>query len=702
MEPRYEPKQIEEKIYELWLKSKYFNPDKLPQAKNKKAKNYIVYMPLPNVTGTLHMGHVLDNTLQDILIRFYRLLGYKTLWLPGTDHAGIATQYVVEKELKKQGLSRFDLGREKFIEKVWEWKEKYGTIILDQLKKLGCLPDWSRNRFTMDSAYAQDVINAFINYYKQGLIYQDIKTVNWCPRCHTSLSDLELEYKEENANLYYIKYDNDVIVATTRPETMLGDTAVAVNSKDERYKHLIGKTINLPLTERNIPIIADKKIDPSFGTGMVKVTPAHDLLDFEIAKRHDLETIQVIDDFGRMNENAKEFAGLKTLEAREKIVQKLQSENLIIKIEPYNHRISTCYRCGTNIEPIPSKQWFLKMNDLAKKAILAVKNKKVKIIPKNFEKIYFNWLENILDWTLSRQIWWGHRLPVYYCQINKEKYIVSEKQPTKCPFCKNCKMIQSEDVLDTWFSSALWPFAGLSKSDLKKYYPGNTLITARDILNLWVTRMIFSGIEFMGKPPFKNVFIHGTILTKDGQRMSKSKGTGIDPLIYINQYGADATRFGIIWQAFGQDIRWDENAVVAGSKFANKIWNAARFIYYKLDKKILKTKHNKPKPKTKDDKNILTQLNQTKKNIAKNLNDFKFSRALKEIYDFFWHKFCDIYIEKSKKQIDDPKLNQNTQKILIYVLIESLKMIHPFMPFVTEAIYQKFNNKKLLLIENWN
>lgn len=703
MEPRYEPKQVENKIYNLWLKSKYFNPDKLPASKNKKAKNYIVYMPLPNVTGTLHMGHVLDNTLQDILIRFYRLKGYKTLWLPGTDHAGIATQYVVEKELKKQGISRFDLGREKFIEKVWEWKEKYGNIILDQLKKLGCSADWSRNRFTMDKNYAKDVIKVFVSYYKKGLIYEDVKTVNWCPRCHTSLSDLELEYKEEDGNLYYIKYDKDVVVTTTRPETMLGDTAIAINPKDNRYKHLIGqKVVNLPLTNRQIPIIADKKIDPEFGTGMVKVTPAHDILDFEIGKRHNLEMIQVIDEFGKMNQNAGEFVGLKTLEAREKILEKLQTQNLIIKIEKYHHNISTCYRCGTNIEPIPSKQWFLKMKDLAQKAIRAVKTNKVKITPKNFEKIYFNWLENILDWTLSRQIWWGHRLPVYYCQLNKEKYIVSEKKPKKCPFCKNCEMFQSENVLDTWFSSALWPFAGLSKKDIKKYYPGNTLITARDILNLWVARMIFSGIEFMGKPPFKNVFIHGTILTKDGQRMSKSKGTGIDPLIYINQYGADATRFGIIWQAFGQDIRWDENAVIAGSKFTNKIWNAARFIKLKLNKNIINSKNQKPKAKTKEDKNILEQLQKTKNNTQKNLENFKFSKALKEIYHFFWHQFCDIYIEKSKKQLEDKKLNSNTQKILLYVLIESLKIIHPFMPFVTEEIYQKFYLKKLLLIERWD
>jgi valyl-tRNA synthetase len=701
MDSRYEPKLVEEKIYNLWLKSKYFNPDKLPAAKNKKAKNYIVYMPLPNVTGTLHMGHVLDNTLQDILIRFYRLKGYKTLWFPGTDHAGIATQYVVEKELKKEGLSRFDLGREKFIERVWQWKEKYGGIILEQLKKLGCSADWSRNRFTMDPKYARDVINVFVSYYKKGLIYNDLKTVNWCPRCHTSLSDLELEYKEEDSSLYYIKYSNNVIVATTRPETMLGDTAVAVNPKDKRYKNLIGQKISLPLTNRQIPIIADPKIDPKFGTGMVKVTPAHDLLDFEIGKRHNLEMIQIIDDFGKMNENAGEFFGLKTLEAREKILEKLQAQNLIVKVEPYLHRVSTCYRCGSIIEPIPSKQWFLKMESLSQKAIQAVRSKKVKIIPKNFEKIYFNWLENVLDWTLSRQIWWGHRLPVFYCKKNPEKFIVSAKPPKKCLICKNCKMQQSEDVLDTWFSSALWPFAGLSKTDLKKYYPGNTLITARDILNLWVARMIFSGIEFMAKPPFSNVFIHGTILTKDGQRMSKSKGTGIDPLIYINQYGADATRFGIIWQAFGQDIRWDENAVIAGKKFTNKIWNAARFINLKINKKILKQKISNPKPKTKEDKLILNQLKKTKQSVENNLKDFKFSKALKEIYRFFWHEFCDIYLEKSKKQLENSKLKENTQKILIYVLIESLKMIHPFMPFVTEEIYQKFYPKKLLLIEKW-
>ncbi len=733
----YDPKTTEPEIYQKWLDSGYFNPDNLPVNKNSrlKIKNYVVYMPLPNVTGTLHMGHALDNTGSDILIRYHRMKGFRTLWLPGTDHAGIATQYKVEKELKKEGVSRFDLGREKFIERVWKWKEEYGGIITEQLKKLGVSADWSRSRFTLDKSYARDVISAFVHYYEKGWIYRGFRTVNWCPRCGTSLSELELEHKEEKSFLWYIKYplsdgSGSVTVATTRPETMLGDTAVAVNPKDKRYSSIVGKKIRLPLSDREIPIVADLKIDLNFGTGALKVTPAHDITDFEIGQRHKLETISVIDERGKMNAKAGEYAGMKTDEARVLIVQKLKDSGFLEKEEPYMHNVSTCERCGHVIEPIPSTQWFLKMDKLAEKALKAVKSKETKIQPKNFQKVYLDWLLNIRDWTISRQLWWGHQLPVYFCkqeevsneesqmsigikeskasdinskfEIQSSKFIVSAEKPKACPFCKHCEMIQSTDVLDTWFSSALWPFAGLSDDDKKKYYPGNFVSNAREILNLWDTRMIFSGIEFMGEVPFKDVFIHGTILTKDGKRMSKSLGTGIDPLNYINQYGADATRFAVIWQANGQDIRWDEAAVMAGRKFSNKIWNASRFVLEQIGNPKSENKSSKLIPETAADEEIIGKLTKIKKQTETLIEQFEFAKALQGLYDFFWHDFCDKYLEESKKQLTDEKNKESTLKILNAVLLESLKIIHPFLPFVTEAIYQNIDKKgEILMVSEW-
>ncbi|MDI6820560.1 MAG: valine--tRNA ligase [Patescibacteria group bacterium] len=694
----YDPKKHEEKIYKLWENSGYFNPDNLIGK-----KTFIIYMPLPNITGTLHMGHALDNTLPDILIRYYRMKGIKTLWLPGTDHAGIATQYVVEKELKKKGISRFELGREKFIEKVWEWKKEYGNLILEQLKKLGISADWSRVRFTMDEAYARDVKRAFIHYYKKGWLYRGLRTVNWCPRCGTSLSELELEYKDEETKLWHIKYpgrNGDVTVVTTRPETMLGDTAVAVNPRDARYKKLIGKTVTLPIMNREIPIIEDEIIDQSFGTGAVKVTPAHDIADFEISERHKLPIIQVIDERGKMTKDAGKYEGLKAIEARTKIVEELTRLGLLLKTEKYSHRVTVCYRCNSTIEPIPSKQWFLKMSELAKMALEAVKSGTVKIHPENFKKPYYAWLENIRDWTVSRQIWWGHQLPVWFCKNDPEKFEVSEEKSKKCLFCNKCEMEQSPDILDTWFSSALWPFAGFREKDLKNYYPGDLVMNAREILNLWDARMIFSGLEFKGEVPFKNVLIHGTILTKDGKRMSKSLGTGIDPLKYIDQYGADATRFAVIWQANGQDIRWDETAVLAGRKFTNKIWNAARFVIEKT--KNVKIKNNAPKAKTEADKKILESLSNIKNSVEKDIEDLEFNKALHNFYDFFWHEFCDVYLEISKKQFESEN-KESTVQILNRILSESLKLLHPFMPFITEQIYQtlEVKNKKLLLIEPW-
>src|SRR3989339_1278741 len=555
----YAPKETEGRIYKLWEESGYFNPDKLPE---RNGQTFTIVLPPPNVTGTLHMGHALNATIQDILIRQKRMQGYKTLWIPGTDHAGIATQNVVEKDLKKQGISRHDLGKEKFLEKVWEWKEKYGNIILDQLKKIGSSCDWSRTRFTMDEKYSEAVKAAFLHYHKKGWIYQGERVINWCPRCQTSLSDLEIEYLEQQSKLYFIKYPvkngkNFITVATTRPETMLGDTAVAVNPKDERYKNLIGQKLILPIQNREITVIADDSVDKEFGTGAVKVTPAHSLADAEIAERHKLPSIIIINQFGKMTAEAgKEFEGLSTKEAREKVGEKLKQLNAIEKTEDYLNRISICYRCTTAIEPRPSLQWFLKMDELAKKALSPVQNGEINFNDDKWKKVYLDWLSNIKDWCISRQIWWGHKIP----------------------------LDGVDDVLDTWFSSALWPFAALgwpdkNSKDLKEFYPTQVLSTARDIINLWVARMIFSGLEFTNEKPFSNIIIHPTVLAKDGRRMSKSLGTGIDPLILIDKYGADAVRFGLIYQMMGgQDMKFDESHLLAGKKFANKLWNISRFV----------------------------------------------------------------------------------------------------------------------------
>jgi len=583
----------------------------------------------------------------------------------------------VEKKLKKEGKTRFDLGREKFSDEIWKWKKKYGSLILNQFKKMGCSCDWSRTRFTMDKDYAEAVKQAFLHYYKKGWIYKGKRVVNWCPRCATSLSDLELEYQEEKGNLWYIKYGKDITVATTRPETMLGDTAVAVNPKDKRYKNLINEKVILPLVGREIPIIADSSVDLKFGTGAVKVTPAHDFVDYEIGQKYKLEIIQVIDEKGRMMNVPNEYNGLKTLEAREKIITNLQTKGLLEKTEDYIHQIPKCYRCGSTIELIPSQQWFLKMDELAKLAEKPIKDGRIRFHPKSFEKPYFDWLKNIKDWCISRQIWWGHKIPL--------------KRET--------------DVLDTWFSSALWPFASLGyprkTKNLKTFYPTDVLSTARDIINLWVARMIFSGLEFMKKIPFKDVYIHATILTREGKRMSKSLGTGINPINLIEQYGADATRFGIAYQIMGnQDIRFVEDNIVMGKKFCNKIWNAARFVLLQTEKEPSSFSISKELGSfSLADKKILKQLDKTIKSVNKDLEQFKFGKSAHTLYNFFWHDFCDRYIETSKKQND-----QKTKKILLYVLTTSLKLLHPFIPFITEEIYQKLsikNKKKCLMVEAW-
>ncbi len=670
MSKAYNSKDVEQRIYQLWQKSGFFNPDKLPK---RHKKPYAIVIPPPNVTGELHMGHALNAVIQDILIRQKRMDGYKALWLPGTDHAGIATQNVVEKELKKQGKTRFDLGREEFIKQVWAWKEKYGDIILSQFKKLGSSCDWSRTRFTMDKDYSKAVEMAFLHYHKKGWIYQGERTINWCTRCSTSLSDLEIEYQEEPANLYYIKY-GPITIATTRPETKLGDTAVAVNPKDKRYKKYIGKTIDIQtvLGPAKMKVIEDKSIDMDFGTGAMKVTPAHDIHDFELGEKHNLEKKQVIGPDGRMTKLAGKYAGMTVKETRKQVVEDMKKIRILEKVEPYTHNIAYCYRCNTVLEPILSKQWFLKMNELAKIAKDPVKKGKIKFHPKSFEKPYLDWLDNVRDWCISRQLWWGHKIP-----IKGEK-----------------------DVLDTWFSSALWPFAVLGwpekTKDLKSFYPTNTLSTARDIINLLVARMIFSGMEFQKKIPFQNVYIHATILTKEGKRMSKSLGTGIDPIKLIEEYGADATRFGIAFQIMGnQDSKFVIDNIVMGKKFCNKIWNASKFVLSRCSK-IKKIKINNQKL-TVADKKILKALDKTIKSVNKDLDSFRFGKAAHALYDFFWHDFCDTYLEASKKQDDD-----KTNNILLHVLLNSLKLLHPFIPFITEEIYQKLPIKnQCLMIEDW-
>jgi len=700
----YDPKVVEDKIYKKWEDSGYFNPDSASWriAGEDKRKQFTIVLPPPNVTGTLHMGHALNATIQDILIRKKRMEGYKTLWIPGTDHAGIATQNVVEKQLKKEGISRHDLGKEKFLEKVWEWKEKYGDIILNQLKKIGASCDWSRTAFTMDENYSKAVQEAFLHYHKKGWIYQGERVINWCPRCGTSLSDLELEYEEQKDKLYYIRYSlvvnisqaaenksvgnnplvvDFITVATTRPETMLGDSAVAVNPKDERYKNLIGQNVILPIQDREIPIIADDLVEKEFGTGAVKVTPAHDFNDAQIGEKHNLPIYKIINERGKMTELAGSiYEGLKILECREKVIEKLKELNLLEKEEDYIHSVAKCYRCNGTVEPLPSLQWFVKMGELAKLAIEAVESGRVKFYPQKWEKVYLDWNSKVKDWCISRQIWWGHKIPIDGV----------------------------DDVMDTWFSSALWPFATLNwpenskkengKSDLEEFYPTQVLSTARDIINLWVSRMIFSGMEFMKEAPFSDVIIHATILTKDGKRMSKSLGTGIDPMTLIEKYGADATRFGLIWQSMGgQDIHWSEEHVMAGKKFANKLWNITRFVITQTENSKFETLNSEQIQKlnlSNEDKEILEKLRQTKQSVNKNIDAYEFGQAIHTLYDFVWKEFADKYVEISKSQIANSESRENTQKILYYALYEILKLLHPFMPFITEEIYQNIPDKK--------
>ena len=688
IQSKYDPKEIEEKIYKKWLPY-------LRIEKQKGSKDFIALMAPPNITGSLHMGHSLQNTLLDVLIRYKKMNGYRIIWIPGLDHAGIATQNVVEKELKKEGLTRFDLGREKFIKRVWEWKEKYGGIILEQFKKLGIIPDWSRTRFTLDKNYVKWVEKAFIDYYKKGLIYRYYRAINFCPRCKTSLSDLEIEYIERDGKLYYIKYplkdsEEYLVVATTRPETMLGDVALAVNPNDERYIKYIGRMAILPIVNRELLIIADIRVDPKFGTGIVKITPAHSIVDYEIGIKHNLEMIKVIDESAKIV-NVPGFEGMDYLSAREKIVSILKDKNLLEKEENIKHNIPICYRCQTELQVIPSKEWFLKMDYLASLAKNAVKNRKVFIFPNKFKKVYFDWLKNVKDWCISRKIWWGQVLPVWYCKNCEDSYVVSTKKPNKkCEICKKSNWYRTEEVFDTWFSSALWPFAILYTKKEKKWYPADIVFSARDILNLWITRMIFSGLYFMKNIPFKLVYIHPTVLTKEGKRMSKSLGTGIDPLELIEKYGTDALRFGLIWQTTNlQDLRFDEVNVENGMKFANKIYNATRFYLIRYPEM------KKRGGFSSEDRKIIRAFNSTLKYVNKNIEKLQFSNALKRIYKFFWNQFCDIYIETCKGD------TKNNPEVLRIVLMNSLKLLHPFMPFITEYLWSLMGNKNLLLLEKW-
>lgn len=714
---QYDPKQTEEKIYASWLKAGFFDPDK---QKSRLKKTFTVVLPPPNITGSLHMGHALNAVIQDILVRYHRMKGFRTVWLPGTDHGGISAESVVGKKLHKEGVNKFELGREKFIAKVWEWREEYGNIILSQLKKIGASCDWSRTAFTMDPGYIQAIDKAFIHFHKKGWVYRAERVVNWCPRCKTSLSDLELEHVEEQSSLWHIKYpllgeeNKYVIVATTRPETMLGDAAVAVNPKDARYKGIVGRNLVLPVANRVIPVVADCLVDAEFGTGAVKVTPAHDLVDAEIGRRNNLHVIKVIDENARMAGDIPEaYQGLKTAEARQKIVDELAAGGLVEKIEPYAHQVPKCYRCNSTIELIPSKQWYVSMAELSKIAIKAATAKKVKFHPKRWEKVFTDWQRGARDWCVSRQLWWGERLPVWFCQKDANNYVVSQSEPQKCPFCKECAMSRSTDVFDTWFSSALWPFAAFgwpkAARDLKNFYPTSVLSTARDIINLWVARMIFCGLELTEKVPFSDVIIHATVLTKDGRRMSKSLGTGIDPLLLIDKYGADGMRFGLAWQITeSQDLHFNEDNMLAGKKFCNKLWNASRFVLMQMDGSKTKqySANDEPVARGKDARLILKKLKKIEKSVSKNIESYRFGAAAKDLYEFFWHDFCDIYIETAKIAIRDAKTPQEAdgaRAVLIFVLANSLKLLHPFIPFITEEIYSilPVKNKLPLIVESW-
>ena len=705
---QYDPTQVESQIYQMWLDSDCFkaepDPDKKP---------YSIVMPPPNVTGQLHMGHALDSTLQDILTRYKRMEGYSALWLPGTDHAGIATQIKVEEELRvKEGKTRYDLGREKFLERVWAWKEKYGSRIVEQQRKLGVSCDWSRSRFTMDEGCSKAVREAFCEMYDKGLIYKGSRIINWCPHCLTALSDAEVEYVDKPGHLWYIRYplsdgSGDIVVATTRPETMMGDTGVAVNPEDEKFKHLIGKTCILPIMNREIPIVGDEYCEIGFGTGAVKMTPAHDPNDFEVGLRHNLEVIRVIADDGTINENGGKYNGMDRYECRKAIVKDLEEQGYLIKTEPYSHNVGTCYRCHNDVEPLISAQWFVKMEPLAKEAIRVVNDGTIKFVPERFTKTYINWMENVHDWCISRQLWWGHQIPAWYCDecghIN-----VKREDPTECEKCGCKHLTREEDVLDTWFSSALWPFSTMGwpdkdAADLKYWYPTSVMVTGYDIIFFWVARMIFSGMEQMKKEPFKTVFIHGLVRDDKGRKMSKSLGNGIDPLEMAEKYGADALRFNLITgNSPGNDMRFYVEKCEAMRNFANKIWNASRYVLMNL------TVEENGLPDAADleieDKWVLSKLNTLIKEVTENMDAYELGVASAKVYDFIWDTYCDWYIELTKARLygEDEKSKLAAQKVLVYVLDQFLRLLHPFMPFITEEIWQAIPHEgRFLMLADW-
>ena len=704
----YEPQQVESSIYEMWMENDCFkatpDPDKKP---------YSIVMPPPNVTGQLHMGHALDATLQDILTRYKRMQGYSALWLPGTDHAGIATQIKVEEELRvNEGKTRYDLGREKFLERVWAWKEKYGNRIVQQQKKLGVSCDWSRSRFTMDEGCSKAVREAFCEMYEKGLIYKGSRIINWCPHCLTALSDAEVEYTDKPGHLWYIRYpladgSGDIVVATTRPETMMGDTGVAVNPEDEKFKHLIGKTCILPIMNREIPIVGDEYCEIGFGTGAVKMTPAHDPNDFEVGLRHNLEVIRVLNDDGTVNENGGKYCGMDRYECRKAIVADLEAEGYLVKTEPYSHNVGTCYRCHNDVEPLISAQWFVKMKPLAEEAIRVIKDGTIKFVPERFSKTYLNWMENVHDWCISRQLWWGHQIPAWYCDecghIN-----VSREDPTKCEKCGCTHLTREEDVLDTWFSSGLWPFStlgwpDLDSEDLKYWYPTTDMVTGYDIIFFWVARMVVSGMEQMKKEPFKTVFIHGLVRDDKGRKMSKSLGNGIDPLEMAEKYGADALRFNLITgNSPGNDMRFYVEKCEAMRNFANKIWNASRYVLMNLT--IGEPGLPAMEDLEQEDKWVLSKLNTLIREVTANLDAYEIGVASSKVYDFIWDTYCDWYIELTKTRLysENEKSKLAAQKVLVYVLDQTLRLLHPFMPFITEEIWQAIPHAgKFLISAEW-
>mgnify|MGYP004722274443 FL=1 len=701
----YEPKEVEDRIYDFWMKGKYFHAEVDP-----KKKPYTIVIPPPNITGQLHLGHAMDETLQDTLIRWRRMQGYSALWLPGTDHASIATEAKIVEAMRKEGITKEEIGREKFLERAWAWKDQYGGRIVEQLKKLGSSCDWDRLRFTMDEGCNKAVNHVFKKLYDKGLIYRGERIINWCPHCKTSISDAEVVFEEKEGSFWHLRYplsdgSGYIELATTRPETMLGDTAVAVHPDDERYKALVGKTVILPLVNKEIPIIADSYVEQDFGTGVVKITPAHDPNDFEVGLRHNLPVINVMDDGGVINENGGKYAGMSALEARKQIVKDLDEAGFLIKIEPIKHNVGTCYRCGTVVEPRVSTQWFVKMEPLAKPAIDAVKDGDIRFIPERMDKVYYNWMENIKDWCISRQLWWGHQIPAWYCECGET--IVSETVPTVCPKCGGTHLTRDPDTLDTWFSSALWPFSTLGWPDnteeLKYFYPTNTLVTGYDIIFFWVARMIFSGLEHMGEVPFNTVFFHGLIRDAQGRKMSKSLGNGVDPLDVISVYGADALRFTLVTgNSPGNDLRFSEEKVSASRNFANKIWNAARFILMNIEGKDIDCAL--PKKLYTSDKWILNRFNNVTAAVTENLEKFELGMAVSKLYDFIWDDFCDWYIELAKIRMNgaDEESADSARRVLVWTMSNTLKLLHPFMPYITEEIWQTLpHDGEALIVAKW-